>query len=1129
MTRFEIVSLLAFVATVFVSCNRGNPPLFQKVSSEHSGIKFSNNITENDSLNVIDYAYLYNGGGVGVGDFNNDKQLDIFFAGNQVSSELYLNQGKLTFEKVTEKARVGTERWATGVSLVDINHDRWLDIYVCVASKFDSTLSRNYFFINQGADSAGVPTFIEQAEALGLADAGYSTQAAFLDYDLDGDLDLYLLTNGMEDFNHNLARPKKIQGEGISTDKLYRNDSPPGANIAQMKFTDVSDSAGIVIEGYGLGVGINDINLDGWPDIYVANDFITNDLLWINNGDGTFTDRAGEYLKHHSHNGMGTDLSDFNNDGLIDIVVLDMLPEDNYRQKTMLGKPNFDRFQLNTSYGYTPQYVRNTLQLNNGFTPQGYPIFSEIGQLAGIHNTDWSWSALFADYDNDGFRDLLITNGYVKDVTNLDFVTYLSATSQFGTKESKRSRSIELTSMLKEAKIHNYIFRNNGQDPERSLLFSDVSEEWGMVEPSFSNGTAFADLDADGDLDLVMNNINETAFIYENTLSDQEQSNNYLRLSLVGPPANPQGFQASAKVYAGRQQQYYYHSPYRGYKSTVESAIHFGLGATTEVDSVLIRWADGKVQRLTHIAANQTITVNYTEASSDMKWPQRKIVEPLLVEVTDSLQLDWRHQESNFVDFNYQPLLHRGFSREGPPLAVGDINQDGLDDFFVGGAKLQPGSFFLQQADGTFSRNELTEGVESEDTDALLFDADGDQDLDLYVVSGSNEFHEGYQAYADRLYRNDGTGQFLLDSTALPTHYESGSCVSAGDYDLDGDLDLFVGGRIVPHQYPLPASSYILENQNGVFADVTSKVAPSLTEFGLVTDAVWTDFNQDEVMDLIVVGEWMPITFFENQNGELVNVTEQTGLPNTAGWWTYLKATDIDQDGDTDYLAGNIGLNTKYKASEEEPIRLYVNDFDANGSIEPILTRYIQGTEQTTHSRGQLIDQLVGMRKRFTSYDQYGLTPFSELFTTAELEDVQVLESVWHYNSYLENQGNGQFTITPLPIETQFAPINSIALEDFNDDGHLDVLTVGNSYAPETQRGWQDASIGQLLAGNGNGDFQPTPLFKSGFVVDTDAKAIVPLQYADGSTFWIISSNDNSLKVYRKSSPNKPETLALRP
>ncbi|MGD1894549.1 MAG: VCBS repeat-containing protein [Cyclobacteriaceae bacterium] len=1129
MTRFTTVIFLAITAMAITSCNRGKPPLFQRIPSEKTGINFSNNIIENDSLNVIDYAYLYNGGGVGVGDFNNDDQPDLYFAGNQVSSELYLNRGEFTFEKVTENSLVGTDRWATGVSLVDINHDSWLDIYVCVASRFDSTLSRNYFFINQGIDESGVPKFTEEAEALGLADAGYSTQAAFLDYDLDGDLDLYLLTNGMEDFSHNLARPKKIQGEGISTDKLYRNDSPPGSDIAQMKFTDVSDSAGILIEGYGLGVGINDINLDGWPDIYVANDFITNDLLWINNGDGTFTDRAGEYLKHHSHNGMGTDLSDFNNDGLIDIVVLDMLPEDNYRQKTMLGKPNFDRFQLNTSYEYTPQYVRNTLQLNNGFTPQGHLSFSEIGQLAGIHNTDWSWSALFADYDNDSFRDLLITNGYVKDVTNLDFVTYLSATSQFGTQESKRSRSIELTGMLQEAKIHNYLFRNNGQDPKQSLLFSDVSKEWGMIEPSFSNGTAFADLDADGDLDLVMNNINETAFIYENTLSKQRETHNYLRINLEGPTANPQGIQTTVTMHIGTQQQYYFHSPYRGYKSTIESDIHFGLGSFSIVDSLIIRWPDGKSQRLTNVSPNQTLIISYSNATDNRDSPRPERVKPLLVEITDSLQLDWKHEESDFVDFNYQPLLHRSYSREGPPLATGDVNRDGLEDFFVGGAKFQAGSIFLQQPDGSFSQEPLSEGAESEDTDALLFDADGDQDLDLYVVSGSNEFHQGYPAYADRFYRNNGSGQFSLDTATLPTLYESGSCVSAGDFDQDGDLDLFVGGRIIPHQYPLPALSYILENQDGVFADITAEVAPSLTEIGLVTDALWTDFNQDGSIDLIVVGEWMPVTFFANLNGELVDVTDQTGLSNTTGWWTSLKAADFDQDGDTDYLAGNIGLNNKYKASEQEPIRLYVNDFDANGSIEPILTRYIQGIEQTTHSRGQLIDQLVGMRKRFTSYDQYGLTPFSELFTNAELADVKVLESVWHNNSYLENLGNGKFSITPLPIEAQFAPINDFAVEDFDNDGHLDALTVGNSYAPDTQQGWQDSSIGQLLRGNGKGNFIPTSLSESGLLVDTDAKAIVPLQATPGGTIWIISSNNDSLKIYKKTTSSRQANLALLP
>ncbi|WKN42809.1 VCBS repeat-containing protein [Tunicatimonas pelagia] len=1092
------------------NCQSRQSAVFQLLPPEQTGIHFTNAIAENDSLNVIDYAYLYNGGGVGVGDINNDGLDDLFFAGNQVSSQLYLNRGELQFDDITEVSGTTTSRWATGVAMVDINQDNWLDIYVCVASKFDSTLSRNYFFINQGVNDEGIPTFIDQAAKFNLNDAGYSTQAAFFDYDLDGDLDMYLLTNGMETFNHNLARKKNTNGGGISTDKLYRNDSS-GKSIA---FTEVSREAGILIEGYGLGVGINDFNQDGYPDIYVANDFITNDLMWINNGDGTFTDRAGEYLKHHSHNGMGTDVADFNNDGLVDIMVLDMLPEDNYRQKTMLGKPSYDRFQINLGYGYTPQYVRNTLQMHNGFTPSGHPSFSEIGQLAGVHATDWSWSALFADYDNDGYRDLLITNGYVKDVTNLDFITYLSASSQFGTAEAKHNKSLALTEMLKEAKVHNYVYRNNGGDSSSTLLFSDVSEAWGMREPSFTNGTAFADLDQDGDLDLVMNNINENAFIYENHIP-QDGKHNFLRVSLTGPSNNPYGFQAVIQLHSGSQTQYHYHVPYRGYKSTVEANVHFGLGSTSVVDSLVILWPDNRVQRLYNVTINQQLSVSYQDASP--RKPSEKISPPppLLIEVTDSMSLEWKHQEAAFNDFNYQPLLHRSFSREGPGLAVGDVNGDGLEDFFVGGATNQSGAFFLQQANGEFLQQDLAQHTQSEDLDAILFDPDQDGNLDLYVVSGGNEFNENHPAYLDRLYRNDGTGSFTYDSTALPTFFTSGSCVAASDYDQDGDLDLFVGGRLIPQQYPLAASSYILENRNGKFVDVTAEVAPVLQQFGLVTSVLWTDFNQDQQPDLLLSGEWMPLTFLENQHGTFSNVTDNTGLLNTSGWWSSLAQGDFDNDGDTDYLAGNIGWNTKYKFSEEEPIRLYISDYDQNGSIDPILSYYIQGKEYAAHSRGQLIDQLVGMRKRFSDYNSYALTSFNEVFTTKELAEAEILESVMMTSCYLENLGNNKFQSRELPVRAQIAPINAMSVADVNQDGNLDVVAVGNSYAPETQHGWFDASIGWVFLGDGQGDFHSVSLSESGFFVDTDAKAIVPFTQNTNETSWIIASNNDSLQVYR--------------
>ena len=1100
---------------VLASCERTST-LFRPISSAQTGITFANTITENDTLNVIDYTYIYNGGGVGIGDVNNDGLDDIFFAGNQVSSRLYLNKGDFTFQDATETAGVGTTRWSTGVAMVDINQDNWLDIYVCVANKFDSAQSKNYLFINQGARAPSEEvTFIDEAEEYGLADNGYSTQAAFFDYDRDGDLDMYLLTNGLEPYSQNTARPKKVQGEGLSNDKLYRNDTPPEGGRAT--FTNVTQEAGILTEGYGLGIAVNDINQDGWPDVYAANDFITNDLLWINNGDGTFTDKASDYLKHQAHNGMGTDIADFNNDGLVDIMVLDMLPEDNFRQKMMFGRPNDERFRLNLRYGYTPQYVRNTLQLNNGFTPEGQPSFSEIGQLAGVFKTDWSWSALFADFDNDGYRDLLVTNGYAKDVTDMDYASYRSSAAQFGTPEAKREKAVELASLLKEAKVHNYVFKNN-----RDLTFTDASADWGMNVPSFSNGTAFADLDNDGDLDLVMNNINDEAFIYENTL-EKTSKNNFLRIKLNGPPTNPNGLQATVRLSYAGQQQYHHHSIYRGYKSTVEDIVHFGLGAQPSVDSIEITWPDGKYQLLKDVPTNQVLTVHYQDAKSTPP-PTERHSSPLLADISASLSLNYKHQEEDFIDFKYEPLLPRRYSQDGPRLAVGDVNNDGTDDFYVGGAKGQAGRFFVQSAEGAFIAYSLPGDSLHEDMGAVLFDADQDGDSDLYVVSGGNEFTANHPAYQDRFYRNDGRGTFSRDSAAIPSITTSGSCVRAADYDQDGDLDLFVGGRLLPKQYPLPASSYILRNEGGHFVEVTEEIAPELTDIGLVTDVLWTDFDQDNQLDLIVVGEWMPITFLRNEGGTFADVTEATQLPTTTGWWNTLVADDFDQDGDPDYIVGNLGLNSKYKASASEPVCLYTKDYDKDGRIDPILTYYIMGTEYPAAFRDALSDQMNAMRRRFPKYEVYGHASFAEMFTPEEMENSYVLRAERLATSYLENQGDGTFTVRDMPMITQTAPIYRMVTDDLNDDGHTDVLMVGNSYATEVHLGWYDAFIGQVLLGDGTGYFRPLTLGKSGFYVNSDAKDIAKLNH-QGHPVWVIASNNDSLKVVAKSAgtPDTPE------
>ncbi|MFP4290878.1 MAG: VCBS repeat-containing protein [Cyclobacteriaceae bacterium] len=1108
----------AFLLSLFLlSCNnqRSTDTLFVAVSPEHSGVSFVNQIDENDTLNVIDYTYIYNGGGLGVGDVNNDGLKDLFFAGNLVENRLYLNKGDLQFEDISQSSGIdSTNRWCTGVSMIDINQDGLLDIYVSVANKFNREASRNLLYINQGNDDDGKPSFIEMAAAYGLDDDGYSTHAAFFDYDRDGDLDMYLLTNGIEQFNHNNVRPKKISGEGISTDKLYRNDGV-GSN-GHPQFTDVSRSANILKEGYGLGIAISDFNQDGWPDVYAANDFITNDLMWINNGDGTFTDKAPDYIKHQSYNGMGTDVADFNNDGLVDIVVLDMLPEDNQRQKTTLGKMNYEKFQLMLEYDYTPQYVRNTLQLNNGLTPEGELSFSEVGQLAGIYKTDWSWSSLFADYDNDGQRDLLITNGYLRDVTDLDYINYQSAGSQFGSVENSDAKTKKFADELPSVKIHNYMYRNQGD-----LTFEDVSAKWGISDPSFSNGTVFADLDNDGDLDLVMNNINDPAFIYENKAEKLGQ--HYLKFRLKGAEKNRAGLGASLSIWYEGKQQYHYHNPYRGYKATQDEDIHFGLGSAASIDSLLIVWPDGKRQRLGRTAADQLLELSYSEAR-DMPKTSPQTQEPLLL---SSPFPDYLHQDNEFVDFRFQPLMPRMYSMDGPGLAVADINGDQRDDFMVGGAKGFESSIFIQQADGQFSQQTLSEGKQSEDAAMLFFDADGDGDQDLYVGSGGNEFYEGHEAYLDRLYINDGAGNFSLRAEAIPEIKGSTSCVVAADYDADGDLDLFVGGRLRPHNYPMPPRSYLLRNDGGRFTDVTAELAPGLENIGLVTSALWSDYNGDGRPDLVIAGEWMPITFFRNEGDSFSDVTAESGLSAESGWWNSLIAADFDKDGDMDYVAGNLGLNSKFHASAQEPVSLYAKDFDNNQTVDPIISYYVMGEEFPLATRDDLIGQLVEMRRRFPRYLMYGQASFSDIFSEKDLEGAYVLKARNMASSYIENLGNGKFSMQALPQKAQFAPAFGMLAEDVNQDGHLDLMMVGNSYASEAHQGRYDAGIGNLLLGNGQGGFVAAPVQQSGFFVNTDAKALVRFFDEEQQPHYLVSSNADSLKLFSYSQPMSERMLIL--
>lgn len=1080
-------------------------PLLEKMASNETRVDFVNEVREGDGLSVIVFESFYNGAGVGIGDVNGDGRPDLFFASNMDRSRLYLNEGGMVFTDATEQAGIDTRgRWANGVALSDVNDDGLLDIYVSCGGPYAEPSRRaNLLYVSQGDG-----TFEERAAEYGLADTGVTTQAAFFDYDRDGDLDVYLLTNGIGETGPNVIVPKKSDGESVNTDRLYRNDDG--------RFTNVSREANILLEGYGLGVAVIDVDGDGWDDIYAANDYLSNDVLYVNNGDGTFTDRAAEYFRHQSYASMGTDAADINNDGLVDLITVDMLPAENRRVKVMYGEAGYDRQRSELEAGYDRQLRRNTLQLNNGARPGETPSFSDVSHLAGVSSTGWSWSSLFADIDNDGRRDLTITNGLPRDVTNLDFSAYKARALRSGRYD--REMLDELADALAEVEpvsIRNYVFRNEGD-----LTFSDQSFAWGFREPSFSTGAAFADLDDDGDLDLVVNNVNAAAGVYRNRASERLE-HRYLSVALHGPPGNVLGLGAHVAVHAGGRRQVHHHTIYRGYLSTMGADVHFGLGDATQVDSIVVAWPDGRRQVLADIAPNQTVPLRYEDAVEGRR-PAESEAETVFSKAGDRLDEPFRHQEQHYNDFKLQPLLPHKYSQNGPGLAVGDVNGDGRDDFYVGGAFGQAGRLYLQTSTGSFetaARVDFQTAASAEkhyeeDMGSIFFDADGDGHLDLYVVSGGSEFPHGSDYYQDRLYHGDGTGGFEQRPDALPPMTASGSVVAAADFDRDGDLDLFVGGRVVPNSYPAAPRSYLLENDGGRFTDVTDRLAPDLANPGLVTAALWSDFNDDGRTDLIVVGEWMPISFFENRGNGLVNVTRDVGMANTVGWWNSIAAGDFDRDGDTDYVAGNLGLNTSLRNRPEGPVRAYVNDFNRDGRIETLLSRFTDGGYYPAHLRDDLLSHFPRLAQHFPTYESYGAATIGDVLDALGPTDHYLLESDTFASSYVENE-RGTFRAASLPIEAQVAPVFGILSDDFDGDGNLDALLVGNSHATEAFIGPYDAFNGLLLLGDGGDSFAAASLRESGFLVAGDAKGLASIAWSGGEQLIVASQNDDEIRTHR--------------
>jgi len=1071
--------------------------LFRLLSPEQTHIDFSNTLTEGLNTNVLMYEYFYNGGGVAIGDLNGDGRQDIYFTGNMTDNKLYLNEGHMQFKDITGQTGLAGRPgpWKTGVTMADVNGDGKLDIYICYSGKVGAERRINQLFINQGNDNTGIPQFKEMAADYGLAFPSFSTQAYFFDYDRDGDLDLLLV-------NHNPQRLNILDDISVK-DLMSRHDAESGIRLLRNdngRFNDITMKAGIVNTSlsYGLAAGIADVNGDGWPDIYISNDYSVPDRLYINNGKGKFTDKLQQQIGHTSFYSMGNDIADINNDCAPDIYTLDMLPEDNKRQKLLFGADNYEAFDLNLRVGFYYQYMRNMLQINNGNN-----TFSEVGQLAGISNTDWSWAPLFADYDNDGWKDLFVSNGYTRDYTNMDFLKYMG--DNLRDRRVMRQDLLNIVSKMPSSQVKSYFFKNNGD-----ATFTNTSALWGISLPSNSNGAAYADLDNDGDLDMVVNNINQPAFVYENEAANRN-NNHYITINLKGSDANTQGIGAKVIIYTANKKQYLEQMPTRGFQSSVSPVLHFGLGKDKVVDSLRIVWQRGKTQLLKNVKTDQQISLNEKDAVA--AYEKLKRIKPLFTEIQSPVASKEKTSTTN--DFKRQPLMVNPISFSGSCLVKGDINGDGLEDIYVGGTDGKAGALYIQQKNARFilKVNPAFEADKaSTDAAAAFFDANGDGKTDLYVCSGGyDDFLPDDPKLQDRLYINDGKGNFTKAKNALPKMISSKSCVKVADINGDGFPDLFVGGRVVPGRYPETPQSYILINDGkGQFIDETVKYNAGLKNIGMVTDAAWVDMNGDKKPDLVVVGEWIPVTVFENENGKLTDATVKYFDKKYIGWWNCLQVSDINHDGRPDLIAGNLGLNSQCKASDSEPAKMYYKDFDDNGSVDPILCFYIQHKSYPYVTRDELLDQISMMRPRFSDYKSYADATIDQVFTPEEMKGAKQLSANYLATACFVSNSKGKLQLAKLPEQAQYSPVYSITSFDYDHDGNDDLLLCGNIDHARIRMGKYDANYGILLKGDGKGNYKYISQQQSGFNLSGDVRGALKI-----SDILLFSLDKNRLKAYK--------------